>query len=520
MSGMTRREFLLSMAALPFVRLAVPPLVNGLTTGPGAAAGQGNGANTPNILMIVFDDFSVHNMSLFGYRRETTPNLSRLAQRATVFHQHYAGGNYTTPGTSTLLTGTYPWTHRAAHHFGHVRAAVAHNNVFNLMPDSYYKVAYSHNPLALAVITQFMRAIDYLPPRETLTLSDALMSDVLFPRDYPVAVHAERVFAGQNRPSSSPFLRAIQFFSERAAMKRNKRAYGQEFPRGVPNAPFNADFLLEDAVDWVTELVDTVTKPYFGYVHLIPPHAPYNTRREFVDIFNDGWNMPEKTLNPYFTEGASSKQMLQYRREYDEYVAYVDAEFARLFDQLERSGALDNTYLIMTSDHGEMFERGYTGHGGLPLYDPVIHIPLMVWKPGQMDRVDVTERTSAVDVVPTLLHLTGQPIPDLCEGIVLPTFSDAARPSDRSVFSVESKLNNAAAPLTIATLSHYQDRYKLIEYAGYEQLPDGKPYFELYDLENDPDELEDLFPSRKTLGEELGAELANAVKLANSHLRS
>ena len=524
MSGVTRREFLLSLAALPMVKLAIPPVVRGLTTGLAAPQGQTGEAQTedasrPNILMIVFDAFSAHNISLYGYHRATTPNLSRLAERATVFHQHYAGGNYTTPGTSTLLTGTYPWTHRAAHHFGHVRAAVAPNNVFNLMPDDYYKVAYSHNPLALAVLTEFMGYIDYLPPRSALTLSDQLWSDVLFPHDYPVAVHAERVFAGQNRPSSAPFLRALQFFTMRAATRRNRRKYGEQFPRHVPNAPFDADFLLEDAVNWVTELTTTVSHPYFGYVHLIPPHAPYNTRADFVDIFKDDWTPPQKEDNPYFTEGAKPQEMIENRRQYDEYVAYVDAEFGRLFDQLERSGALENTYLIMTSDHGEMFERGYSGHGGLPLYDPVIHIPLMVWKPGQTQRVDITERTSAVDILPTLLHLTGQPIPDLCEGIVLPTFSDAARPADRSVFSVESKLNSAFTPITVATMTLYQDRYKLIQYTGYEQLPGGAPYYELFDLTNDPDELENLFTAKKTLGEELGTELAHRVDIANASLK-
>jgi arylsulfatase A-like enzyme len=503
------------MAALPFVKLAIPPLTTGLSAAAQSAA-PGAAGNSPNILIVVFDAFSARNMSLFGYQRDTTPNLNRLAERATVYHNHLAGGNYTTPGTSSLLTGTYPWTHRAAQHFGHVLDHVAGNNVFKLLPSEYYKVAYTHNPLALAILSQFANTIDNLPPRDALTLSDALWGDNVFPGDYPVAVHAERVLDADNRPSSSPFFRAIQVMRIRAAARANERRYGELFPRGLPNATFDAEFLLEDAIDWVAQLATGTDNPYFAYVHLFPPHAPYNTRRDFVDVFNDGWNPPDKEVHDFFTKDNSPERMRRQRQLYDEFIAYVDYEFDRLFSQLERSGALENTYLILTSDHGEMFERGFTGHGGLPLYDPVIHIPLMIWKPGQTRRVDVFERTSAVDVLPTLLHLTGQSIPDVCEGAVLPTFNGTTpRPPSHPIYSVESMLNNAFSPLTTSTLAYYQGRYKLIQYSGYEELPNNAPFFELFDMENDPEERENLYGTQKALGEELSVQLAQKVAEVN-----
>ena len=519
MSGLTRREFLLTLAALPFMKMAIPPLTTGLSAGLNGLQGQAESAAGPNILVVVFDAFSAAHLSMFGYQRETTPHLNRLAQRATVFHRHYAGGNYTTPGTSTLLTGTYPWTHRAAQHFGHVRSAVAPNNVFNLLPDNYYKVAYTHNPLALAVLAEFAPYIDRLPAREALTLSDALWSDGVFPNDYPIAVHAERVLDADNRPSSDPFFRLFQVLKIRAAARANERRYGEQFPLGLPNATFEAEFLLEEAIDWVGDLASTVSKPYFGYVHLFPPHAPYRPRQDFIDLFNDGWNPAEKEVQAFFSKDNTPERTQRQRRLYDEFIAYVDAEFARLYDQLERSGALDNTYLVLTSDHGELFERGFTGHGGMPLYDPVLHIPLMVWKPGQTERVDVTDRTSAVDILPTLLHLTGQPIPDLCEGTVLPTFSDAAHPTDRPIYGVESMLNNAFSPLTVGTLAYFQDRYKLIEYVGYENLPNNAPFYELFDLENDPEERENLIDARKSLGDDLRAQLTQKVQEVNLPFR-
>ena len=137
-----------------------------------------------------------------------------------------------------------------------------------------------------------------------------------------------------------------------------------------------------------------------------------------------------------------------------ETVACVGASPARLFDMLESNGTLDNTYLILTSDHGELFERGIAGHSTNSLNDPILNIPLFIWKPGQTQRVDVFERTSAVDIVPTLLHLAGQPAVPLHEGAVLPTLGgDAAAFADRAVYAVEAKTNSKIAPLSRASLA-------------------------------------------------------------------
>lgn len=90
----------------------------GLVTG-GAAwtalrmkSGRALDGKKPNIVVLLADTLSATNLSLFGYGRQTTPNLERLADRAFVYHSHYAGGNFTSPGTATILTGSYTWTHR------------------------------------------------------------------------------------------------------------------------------------------------------------------------------------------------------------------------------------------------------------------------------------------------------------------------------------------------------------------------------------------------------------------------
>ncbi|MBK9781637.1 MAG: sulfatase-like hydrolase/transferase [Anaerolineales bacterium] len=95
----------LKLAGLASLGMVIPPSINHICN-----TAQGN---KKNVLIIVFDAMSAYNLSLYGYDRETTPNLARLSKRATVFHNHFAGGNFTTPGTASILTGSLPWTHRA-----------------------------------------------------------------------------------------------------------------------------------------------------------------------------------------------------------------------------------------------------------------------------------------------------------------------------------------------------------------------------------------------------------------------
>jgi arylsulfatase A-like enzyme len=200
------------------------------------------------------------------------------------------------------------------------------------------------------------------------------------------------------------------------------------------------------------------------------------------------------------------------RRQYDEYIAYADSEFARLYDFMAQAGLLDNTYVVLTSDHGEMFERGIKGHNTPVLYEPLVHIPLLISKPGQRQREDAYTPTSCVDLLPTLLHVTGRAIPDWCEGEVLPTFGNQAADGERSIFSIEAKENPKHAPLTKGTIALIRGRYKLIHYFGYDGYENE---YELYDLVNDPEEMENLYLSRKSIAADLRRELKKKRREVN-----
>ncbi len=161
----------------------------------------------------------------------------------------------------------------------------------------------------------------------------------------------------------------------------------------------------------------------------------------------------------------------------------------KILDYLEKTGRFDDSYVIFTSDHGEIFERGMRGHSTRLMYEPLIRVPLFISKPGQQTRRDVYTHTSTVDMLPSLLHIAGQPLPSWCEGAPLPEIGGKAD-TDRMVFSVDAKSNSVFEPLSKASFALYQGDYKLIHYLGYSGT--DKP-FEFYNLQDDPEELEDLY---------------------------
>jgi len=455
--------------------------------------------NSQNIIIIVFDAFSAHHISLYGYQRKTTPNISRLAGQAIVYHNHYAGGNYTTPGTASLLTGTLPWTHRAFQQGGPVDEYFVHRNIFSAF-QNYYRVAYSHNLWVYAFLNQFKQALDkYIPLEEYLLGRDNFIPK-LFRYDTDVATVAwNRIIQNYDDGYAYSLFLSDFYKDQEFGGSVNSKQYKELFPRGIPkNQHF--PFLLEQAIDSTGEVLSNLRQPFLGYFHFWPPHDPYNTRKDFFHRFqNDGYQPVSKPLDIFGEDKVfpNVKSM-----EYDEFILYVDQEFGKFYDRLAASGLLENTWIILTSDHGELFERGVIGHSTPLLYEPVIRIPLLVFEPGRDTRLDIHTPTSAVDVLPTLLHVMGQPPADWTEGVVLPPFSNSASEHSRDVYVVEAKKNDNNKPLTTATTALIRDDYKIMYFSGYEELR-GEDRIELYNLKNDPEEINDLYNTKRDIADNL-----------------
>ncbi|MGW8226961.1 MAG: sulfatase family protein [Anaerolineales bacterium] len=495
---LSRREFvkLLGAASLSYLAAA-----NHIMTGRGGNPRQLSGK--PNVLILVFDTLSARHMSLHGYARATTPNLARFAERAFVYHNHYAAGNFTSPGTASLLTGVYPWQHRAVNLNGIVSQNYIDRNIFSLLNASYHTAAYTHNPLAALFLNQFAEQIDQYHAMRQLSLAGEVYSDRVGKSQFPVAFWSETMLRGTDHflPGSllvSTLEKGIQDLRVRSIESGLRGKY----PRGIPYNYKGMHLLLEDAMDWIREQVLAYPQPFLAYYHLWPPHDPYLPSANYIDIFNDGMKWPKKPEN-IFSLNEPEAKIGQSRQQYDEYLAYVDSEFGRLVGMLEQDGALDNTMLVVTSDHGELFERGLMGHLNSTLYQDLLRVPLLISLPKQVERHDVYTPTSCIDLLPTLLQVAGEEVPGYLQGEVLPGFEPATRAAEPGVFAMEAKLSSKQDVTRTCTLAMIKGRYKLIRYSGYEsELED-----ELYDLENDPDELEDLSSTMKSLSKEMGAEL-------------
>ncbi len=499
-SEIYRRDFLKLAGLLP-LSLAAPRWSRRLA----GAAGQ------QNVIVLVFDAFSAHNISLYGYKRETTPNLARLAKRAIVYHNHYAGSNFTTSGTASLLTGTLPWTHRAMDDNGLIAESLLSHNIFKLF-EGYFRTAFTHNSWVLTLLSQLRDDIDEIVPREKLYLGsyDSTIHD-LFSRDDDIATVAwTRYIKILEGTSYSLFLsRLYQVLHE-----RQLAGYAAQYPLGMPINGSKDAFVLDQAVDWIKNHLRAIPQPFFGYFHFLPPHAPYRTSLEFYNRFaQDGLRPLVKPLD-VFSDQTASSDYLEPRTEYDEFILYADKAFGDLFASLENSGLLDDTWLILTSDHGEMFERGFVGHGNPTLYQPVIQVPLLIFEPGRKEGMEIHESTSAVDILPTLMHITGRAIPDWTEGAVLPPFGRAEASSSRPLYSLTARKNGEDLPLHRASTMLVRGRYKLLYFFGYQNMG-VEDLVMLFDIEADPEELVDLSSTETDVAAGLLRELKSKLAEVN-----
>ncbi|MBN2045032.1 MAG: sulfatase-like hydrolase/transferase [Anaerolineales bacterium] len=490
---LTRRDFLKLASLVPIVKILAPRIPNPEKN------------NLPNILILLFDAWSAKNVSLYGYPRNTTPYLERLAQKAIVYHNHYAGGYFTVPGTTSLLTGVLAWQHLYFRTKYKLAPYYKEHNLFSAFPE-YKRIAYSHNLLANDVLNFLTDSLDKLKPWQELYKWPNPAQSLFF-RDNDISSIGwiRTMDTTDTGAASSVFLsRLLSYLIDRANQKQ-----AEIFPLGIPRSGQSFHFILEDAIDWLANFVKSEEEPFLAYYHLFPPHDPYNTRFEYHQHFKDDGYAPEEKPEHFLSAGISHANNLINRQQYDEYLLYVDAEIDRLFALLESTGKLENTWILLTSDHGEIFERGLKAHLKPSFYDPGAKVPLLIFPPGQKNRIDIHVPTSAIDLLPTLKTILGQKTPEWAEGQVLPPFNQDDT-ENRAINIPDCREYEAGEPFRHASLMLRKGRYKLIHHFGssfgYERLK-GNPLSELYDLENDPEEITNLFDQETELGNALLGEL-------------
>jgi arylsulfatase A-like enzyme len=503
MKHLSRRDFLKLTSALALGTLAHSTVKYFETSG-----------DQPNIIILLFDALSASHMSLYGYSRETTPQISRFAEQATVYHNHYSAGNFTTPGTASMLTGMYPWKHRAFNQGGLIKDELVGNNTFSLLGKEYFRLAFSQNPWPDRLVAQFYDDVERFLPSTAYSLrGNKLVSDKVGDDRYLASIAFEEFLFTLNAEVMGSSLLGYLYknLALDAILKTREHPW---YPRGVPEVEGFTTYINESIFSGVHREIQSLEKknePCFSYFHLFSPHFPYKPGRKYWKLFTDDNLQPVPKSAHRFGFGFSEEDLLSKRTLYDQQIAHVDGEFGILIDNLRAEGILDHSYVVVTSDHGEMFERGFYGHGGPLLYEPVIKIPLLISAPGQRKTSAVYTPSSNTDLLPTLLSIADREIPPVLDGQVLPEYG-GVEDDTRPIFSLYAAQNSVFLPLKKAAISMRKGPYKLIAYFGYLDFDD---VYEMYDLETDPEELQDLSQEDVGTFSKLKEELLDNLNRAN-----
>lgn len=511
MTAFSRRDFLkLSSALLGSAALSrALPALNRMTV---------QKTDRPNVLILVFDTVSAQHLSVYGYDRATTPNLERFAEKATVYHSHYAESSFTTPATASMLTGLLPWNHRAISAGGLIRRDMAGNNLFRAAGENYFRIGFTQNLWADLFLRQFHADVDWHLPAYSFAYKNPLLLGELTTTD-PLPYFAYDDFLVGGVKLDTPYAGSVMLGMLDSAAGRgwNVNSDLRFMQEGEPRPPFNGYFYYQNRTVFqgLQAILDQASaaqdRPWLAYFHLWSPHEPYAPRREFRALFDAEMKVPVRPTHPLADFPFRETELRQYARLYDQYIANVDAEFGLLLDALDVAGLLDNTYVIVTSDHGQLFERGVHGHASRLMYEGVIRVPLLVSAPRQAQRVDVHTPTANVDLLPTLASLMGVQPPARLDGRLLPGLGGEEE-DGRSVYSMRNNENSAFRPFRRGSFVLIKGTRKLIWYADY---PGYDDILELYDLMDDPYELRDLSTADPVTTKRMKEELLAARQAAD-----
>jgi arylsulfatase A-like enzyme len=333
-------------------------------------------ARHPNILIFVMDTQPVRNLTPYGYPLPTTPNLERLAGEGMVYEQHYVTGCWTVPVHSSLFTGKYVCGHGTG---------VQHEYLENAFPT---------------------------------------MAEVLGRQGYQTVGFSNNTWVNQDETNIA---RGFEKFV------LVKRPSGQN-----PQIGPEDDFILEAEVDsgsartvelvqrWLRDERDPA-RPFLMFINCVEPHlrvwAPQPFRGQFLlpGVSEDearAVNQDEFAERLGRVPGRPDGHMNEHdwavlKSLYDGETACLDQRIGLLTDHLRQQALLDQTLLVLISDHGDLLDRrGMMGHH-LSLFDDLIHTPLIVRWPGV---VPAGARHAGLvqisDWLPTLLEVVNLPRDD------------------------------------------------------------------------------------------------------------
>ncbi len=459
-------------------------------------------ADRPNIILVTFDALTARNMSVYGYDRGTTPFIKKWAEKASVFTMTEAASNYTAPTTASLMTGKRVWTHRR---FPQATAtppvnSKTENLALLLKKNGYSNYAFIQNQDA-SVENLGMSNSFHFAPRAGDFVKVASIGGF-------IDKQLEQLFGGKFEVYN--WIGQDDFIFNSSLSKFIHKAYITEYP---PEMVFNR-FL---------ETIDNNThRPFFAWIHLLPPHEPYLPPEQYAGTYNPSSEMREKSIQFNFLrydyrlfQRNSHPQPEEFRRKvntlrayYDEFILYCDGQFKYFFEGLEKKNLIENTVVILSADHGESFDHDYFQHGDSHLYEQVTHIPLIIKEPGQTNGLVIDNIVEQIDIPATILEFADIPFPQWMEGRSLVPLLRGENLPSKQAFSMSLIKNMPNKPITKGTFALWEGNYKLIHY-----LEEEKSL--LFNLNKDPKELNNLFDIDKERGNKMLSLIRNYLEYIN-----
>jgi len=341
---------------------------------------------TTNILLVTVDSLR------YDSRHFLANVLDRVFDPDDIvdFDRAFATGPGTTPSFPALLTGTHPLS------FGGLGPLSAERpRLSALLGEKGYTAGGFHCNPFLSSNFNYEVGFDEFEDYQNPLMG---MATRLFPRGIEV--------------SDSPLGRLDEYIG---IMDKIKKLY--TIIQGKPRPYVRANVIVDDSLEWISHQ----DGPYFCWSHFMDVHHPCYPPKEYrreegvddveIEQISDLYS---KFLTD--SETLSKKELTVLQRTYDAAIKYTADEIQRLFRELQKMGEIENTLIVVTSDHGELF--GEHDQYGKPerMYDELLHVPLYIINGPDHLRDARTDLVSLVDIPPLILDAVGINVPDAFEG--------------------------------------------------------------------------------------------------------
>ncbi|MFQ5649568.1 MAG: sulfatase-like hydrolase/transferase [bacterium] len=326
----------------------------------------------PNVILLIIDTLRADRLGCYGYDRPTTPAIDAVAKESVLFEQAYVPWASSLPSHASIMTSMYPYYHGA-------------------FPNGKFL-----NP-RLLTLPKILREYGYK--------NGAFVSNTLVGNQYNFQLGYD-TFTDLTRfnyrdSSWQMWVRALNLV--RLVDKLSQK-----------------DLFTELALAWIEK---NQSGPFFLWGQWLYPHAPYEPPVEYLRRFEDRYaGIADGSLKQIFEVRKGRVQLSEadqqhYAALYDGEVALSDFQIQRIYHQLESLNLLENSIVIVTSDHGEnLLEHGLEyGHAGV--HESSVRIPLIIRLPGRSPQIRrVSQVVQSIDIAPTVLDLLGIPVPEQFQG--------------------------------------------------------------------------------------------------------